>query len=351
MNRFVQGCLMLSVATASLCGAATPVSAKIATPVKGKVYTLSRQHGPWMIMVTTVTGKTTEEFKKAAEGANQIVFELRQKGIPAYIYKSGAIIERVDSIDRQGRSGKKIYAAQRPEIAILAGNYDSADDPVAHKTLEFIKRFRPKALEEHAKALDMVSAQLNTEIAEGTGFKGKSQYGPLYKSFMAPNPMLTPDEIAARRRDPLIRSLNLGHENSIAENKGKFTLVVATFEGKSTIKPARYTELDAVIKSGSLDHAGKQAEVLARTMRAQKNIPAFVYHDKFRSVVTVGSFNSPEDPEIAKAIDMFKAKVKRNDATRQEVLVAESFKVEGRGGEMVWVMDPNPKLIAVPRIK
>lgn len=302
-------------------------------------------------MVTTVTGKTTEEFRRAEKGADELVFELRQKGIPAYIYKQGAIIERMDSVDRQGRAGRKIYAAQRPEFAVLAGNYDSAEDPVAHKTLEFIKRFRPKTLEEHAKALDLVQAQLNDQFSEGTGFKGKSQYGPMYKAFMAPNPMLSSDEIAARRKDPLIRRLNLGQENSIAENKGKFTLVVATFEGKSTIKPVRYSELDAVIKTGSLDQAGNQAIELARTMRAQKNLPAFVYHDKFRSVVTIGTFNSPDDPEIKRATDLFKAKYKRNDATRQEVLVAESFKVEGNGGEKVWIMDPEPKLIPVPRIK
>lgn len=365
MIRIPQGCMVWLGTLAWLLTAVAPADAKIEA-VKGKKYKLTKQHGPWMIMVTTLKGTTTEEHKNAEEAANELVYELRLKGIPAYTYKSKAIIEKIDAVNRQGQMSKKIFAQQRPEIAVLAGNYqdtekDSKSGMVAQKTLEFIKRYRPQVLEEHAKLLDLATEQINNQF-EGAGFRGQQQYGPLYKAFIATNPMLTPQEVAARRKNPLLQKLNLGQENSIAENPGRFTLVVATFEGKSTIKQASYGKLDESIDKGtsmfvekgsSLDDAAYLAWALAKTMRAQKGIPAYVFHDKFRSVVTVGSFNSENDPQIAEWTEKFKAKYKRTQDSRREVLVAEAFKILGdeRTPDKLWVMDPQPTLIPVPNLK
>lgn len=344
----------VTVMLALLAGAGTPAWGKIEA-VQGKRYTLTKQHGPWMIMVTTMRGETREENQRAETAADQLVYELRQKGIPAYVYTQGAIIERVDTVDREGRTGKKIMAARRNEFAVIAGNYDSEDNKVAHKTLAFIKRFRPKALEAHTKVLDAVASQMNQTAGDELGFKGNNNYGPMYKAFLVPNPLLTPEEIASRKKDPLLRSLNLGQENSIAENKGKYTLVVATFSGRDTIKPTRYSELESVMNDGALDRAAKQAWLLAKTMRSQHNLEAYVFHDKYRSVVTVGSFSSEDDPGVRTLIEKFRAKYRVNNDTKQEVLVSESIQIPGEAPGAppvaVWVMDPQPQIIPVPRIR
>lgn len=356
MIRFSQGCKWWLGALALLLISVAPANAKIEA-IKGKRYKLTRQHGPWMIMVTSMRGSTNEEHQRAEAAAYDIVYELRLNGIPAYVYKTGAIVDHVESYNRQGQPTKKIVAQQRPEVAVLAGNYEdnlenSSTGKVAHKTLEFIKRFRPQALEAHARLLDAASQQMTSEFKDAN-FREKRHYGPLYKAHLAPNPLLTPQEVAARRKDPLLVELNVGQPFSIAENKGRYTLIVATFEGKSTITLSRANELDKVIKSGSLDESGYRAMELAATMRAQKNLPAYAFHDKFRSVVTVGSFNSPDDPEIQKYIELFKTKQKVDSNRRREVTVAEAFKVVGENGapDKVWVMDPMPQLIPVPRFK
>lgn len=356
MIRFSQGCKWWLGALALLLTFVTPANAKIEAK-KGKKYKLTRQHGPWMIMVTSMRGTTTEEHKRAEAAAYDVVYELRLNGIPAYVYKTGAIVDHVESYNRQGQATKKIMAQQRPEVAVLAGNYEdnlenSATGKVAHKTLEFIKRFRPQALEAHARLLDAASEQMSSEF-KGANFREKKHYGPLYKAHLAPNPLLTPQEVASRRKDPLLVELNVGQPFSIAENKGRYTLVVATFEGKSTITLSRANELDSVIKAGSLDESGYLAMALANTMRVQRNLPAYAFHDKYRSVVTVGEFNSPDDPKISMYIEQFRAKPKFDQNRRREVTVAEAFKIEGQNGQpdKVWVMDPMPQLIPVPKFK
>ena len=363
--RSSQGCMVWLGTLAWLLTAVAPAYAKIEA-VKGKKYKLTKAHGPHMIMVTSLKGTTTEEHRAAEEAANELVYELRLKGIPAYVYKRGAIVDRIESVDRRGQASRKIVAQQRPEIAVLAGNYDEIDEEtrtgkIANTTLAFIKRFRPVVLKKHAELLDAAAEQINDKF-DGAGFKGKQQYGPLYKAFIATNPLLTPQEVAARHKNPLLQKLNLGQENSIAENPGQYTLVVATFEGKSTIKPTRATELDNVIKEGtsqfmkqasSLDDAAYLAWLLAKTMRSQTGKPAYVFHDRFRSVVTVGAFNSPDDPAIKELTDKFKAKYKRDQNTKREVLVAECFKIMGDANtpDKVWVMDPQPQLVPVPRLR
>ena len=55
--------------------------------IAGKRYSLTSQHGPWMIMVTSVSdvqGANRKDGMTAWEAADTIVYELRKKGIPAY---------------------------------------------------------------------------------------------------------------------------------------------------------------------------------------------------------------------------------------------------------------------------
>lgn len=305
--------------------------------VKGKKYPLTKEHGPWMIMVTSLWGETKEQYERANKAADELVYELRNKGIPAYTFAQDSQIEHLSTLDRFGREQRRVYAAQRNMIGILAGNYETVDHSTAQKTLKWMKTFRPKSLE--------VPGQPGAE-------KGQ---GPLSKAFLTINPLLEPEEVARRNRDPLLLKLNSGTEFSLAENKHKYSLVVASFYGKSAVKPQRFAEFDQQLKgSASLDVAGMEAWQLVKTMRAQ-GLEAYVYHDRFRSIVTVGGFDSPEDPGIKKWHDMFCAKVRRNPETDKDVLVSESIQVPGKNkGDRPlkdWAMDPYPQLIEVPRLR
>ena len=303
--------------------------------IRGKTYSLTTKHGPWMIMVTSLWGTTPEQDQQADKAAHELVFQLRRKGVPAYVYRQEDKIEEIESVDRMGRPRHRRVTNQHGMIAVLAGNYQHPDDKVARQTLAFIKKFKPK-----------VDAE----------WQGKAMPVPLDLSsaFMAPNPILSPDEIARKNRDPLIVKLNSG-EHSLFENKGKFTLIVASFYGKSAVKPKGFEKFDNMLHKQSNISLAKAAEDSweLMTLLRSKGYDAYIFHERFRSIVTVGSFKSANDPQIARLTENFKAKEKLNPETKQMVLVAESIQIPSKRPNSPplksWMMDPVPTVMEVPK--
>ncbi len=333
-NQMLARALSASLIASSALGFAQTQALGAIESVQGKRYKLAPEHGPWMIMVTSLWGSSKEQLDRAVKAADDLVYELRKKGIPAYVYTQDSQIERIATVDRQGRESRRIFAAQRGMVGVLAGNYESVDDSKAQKTLKYVKNFQPQVL-------------------KTAGYVGTaSGQGPLAQAFLTRNPLLTPEEAASKTRDPLLVRLNGNQEYSLLQNKGKYTVVVASFYGNSTAKPREFDKFAARLSTHStLDSAGLESWQLVKTMR-QQNIEAYVYHDRFKSVVTVGAFNSPQDPQIGKLIKMFSAKVKKSPQTGEEVLIAESIQIpgarEGAPPTKMWAMDPEPKVMDVP---
>ena len=83
-------------------------------------------------------------------------------------------------------------------------------------------------------------------------------------------------------------------------------------------------------------------------------LDAYVWHDRNESIVTVGSFKSQNDPRIKKFLEMF--------GPRWEVFADGSRNFQpgylsvsgfGRKGneQRLWLFDPDPQLIRVPKRK
>ena len=307
---------------------------------RNKSYQLTGKHGPWMIMVTSLSGDNPDQEHSAEEAANELVYQLRRKGIPAYIYRMEDQYEEFTGIDRTGRDRKRKYKSQNGMIGVVAGNYDNIESKVAQQTLNFVKKFEPKVTVHGSK-------KKPTEVTLS-----------LKKAFLARNPLLPPDELVRRVRDPLLLEINNGVPNSLFDNKGKYTLVVSSFYGNSQIKPASFNEFDQRMEKNnniSLESAAAESMQLCKAMRDQ-GIEAFVYHERFRSIVCVGSFRSKDDPQVRKLTHMYEAKYKRpNEKGGQEVLVAESIQLRAPGSSKnsrplrAWTMDPAPELIEVPK--
>ncbi len=331
---------VVAVAILVLAGIFTEKSADAASieAVHGKTYSLNGKHGPWMIMVTSLSGSTPEQEEQAARAANELVYQLRKKGVPAYIYKQEDEIEKLQSVDRAGRTRTGKVATQEGMIAILAGNYHDPDDKVAKDTLKFIKKFNPKvSVDWHGKHMDIPLVLTN--------------------AFMTRNPLLSPEEMARRYRDPLVVKLNSNIEHSLFENKGKYTLIVASFYGKSRVKPSEFKKFDSTLerdvnrKSVALEEAGRDSWTMMTVLR-QQGYDAYVYHERYRSIVTVGAFKSQNDPQIADLTFKFKSKEKLNPETKQKVLVAESINLPGKkkgDAPRMLIMDPQPQLLEVPK--
>lgn len=347
---------MLSIAAVAVMLSSVPRAEAKIEAIRGKRYALSKQHGPWMIMVASFRNIPEEERTEglsATEAADELVYELRRKGIPAYIFEQKGALGRVNTIDRMGREDQRIYAAQRGMVSVLAGNYpnidpEDKDGNIAQKTLAYIKRMKPEIMEKGAKFRPT-----------------PGRPGPLSGAFFSVNPLLTPDELMSRKQDPLITQLNSGMEHSLLNNPGKYTLVIKSFSGKSVTKLADNSFNDVIARfdskmSNSLDDAAMSAWQLTQALRNGRSLgypadyEAYVFHDRYNSIVTIGSFDSPDDPRIKQFAEMFSGKVKKNPNTGRDFLAAEIFTIPRKPQpnqlpEKSWVFDPKPRLMKVPQ--
>ena len=311
---------LLAILIALGTEAATPVEAGPIEAIRGKSYPLTSKHGPWMIKVVTLF---EEPEHQELPIANELVYQLRKKGIPAYTHRQSEESENIESVDRQGRTRNKKMTSHRGMVAVLAGNYQAPEDKVPQQTLKYIKDRKT----------------FNPEMV--VTWKGKDTPVPLQisKAFLVKNPLLAADEPANRYRDPLVLKLNSGQDHSLFENKGKYTVVVASFFGKSKVVQAKFQEFENMFSDRSkvsLDKAAQESWNLMTTLR-KMGIEAYVFHDRYKSIVTVGSFNSAKDPEITKLVVKFRAKEERDPKTGKTMLLAVNLQIDRNG--LPWLLD------------
>jgi len=339
-----------------------PASAKPIDAVKGKTYKLTKKHGPWMVMVASFHEPPPErkgEGISPEEAANALVYELRMKGIPAYSFSQEDVVDEIQTTDRKSSSpriGK--YIAQQGSICVLAGNYPSADDKIAQKTRDYIKRFQPELLKaEEATGPGGVLHKLkNGGIYRTT----PGRPGPLAGAFLTINPLLSAEEIKGQAQDPLLLQLNSDKELSLLQNEGKYTVVVASFYGRSKTQFGKEIDESAIKVDDRLYDVAQSAWELATALRKARSLgydqdyEAYVYHDRYGSVVTVGSFNSLDDPGITKLQNHFGAKVAAVNTDGSSALGAETFTIPRKVSPKVrlksWIFDPYPKVMEVPTV-
>lgn len=334
--------------------------------VRGKKYKITKRHGPWMIHVASFNQPPIErrghKGLTPAQAADELVYELRKKGIPAYAFLQKKMTSQIQGADQNGRQRSKRFIAYSGGVSVLAGNYRGIDDKLAQKTLQYVKRFRPDLLSHiKAKQMSAKSASVLNLSDQGGVFRstpGKS--GPLSGAHLTMNPLLTQEDVLKLKNDPLIKKLNSGSQFSILNNPGKYSLVVASFYGNARLPGAAkfrkdYKSIDDYRVTNALDKAAKEAWDLTRILR-RKNIEAYVFHDHDKSVVTVGSFESAQDPRIRQVTRIYGAKYKKHAQTGRKVLIAEFVSIPeklqpGQKPEKFWMFEVTPFLIPVPKVK
>jgi hypothetical protein len=312
--------------------------------VRGKNYTLTKEHGPWMVMAASfhnVPKDRRGEGLSAEAAALELVYELRERGIPAYSYSQNAIVQKIDTVDRLGREDERIYAAQRDMVCVLAGNWNSISDKEAQKALASIKKYYPKFMK------DKKSGAIFRETP--------GQKGPLGGAFMTINPLLSAEDVARRKPDPEILRLNAGSSYPLINCKKNYTVQVATFTGKTAMQVST-TEFDRRLldkSSYGLNRAGEDAEHLAAALRSRK-VEAYVHHDRYESIVTVGSFDTPDDPLVTQIRREYWPQQQPDPANEREEMLQPKTLMIATGDKrnsmpLVWVFDWEPKVIPVPK--
>ena len=257
-------------------------------------YRLTENEGPWHILAASFAGPGAES------QAHDLVLELRREShLPAYIHKKTYdYTGKIDglTLDKYGRRAKMVYAnnaSRYDSFAVLIGNYDSTVDPKLEKTLAKVKYLRPRTLDiSQNRQSRQRFAGWRALQRRMNGDPVKRDKGPMGNAFATRNPLLPEAYFHSGGLDDFVIGMNKNVEFSILKNPGVFTVRVATFKGKETTN-AR--EIEAIERDGKISNklelAADHAHSLTLALRKQ-GIEAYEFHDRYESIVTVGSFDT-----------------------------------------------------------
>lgn len=302
-----KGCLAFLLLAAILCAVqpATLLAAKpweLLSPFKrveadpDKTYRLTEDDGPWMILATSFAGPGAEK------QAKDLVLELRKKfNLPAYLHR-----QTYDFTDRFAGLGLNRYGSPKTmryynekkfdEIAVLVGHFESVNDNQIDKTRDKIRYARPECLDiSRNRSTTQRFFGLRELQRRLTPDKDKRERGPMGKAFVTRNPLLPQEYFTPGGLDPLVEKMNRNVQYSLLKNPGRYTVRVATFRGSTTMKLDEIERGNKGRPTGKLEEAAIKAHELTTALRRQ-GVEAYEFHDRYESIVTVGSFASCGSP-------------------------------------------------------
>lgn len=249
-------------------------------------YLLTKECGPFMVVAHTFRGP------EAVRYAQALAMELRSAHqLRAYIYfkKIKPMNSNVRGVpptsspaDGDGRISEPEVYRIYDEAAVLIGDAPTLKE--AEALLKVVKKIKPAILD---------SVPSIFPWRNGAGLKN---------AVVTANPLIPAQQLFAREADPIVDRMNRG-PHSIYNNPGPYTLVVARFTGRSTFSDSDKDFLDdANLKTSPLASASDEAELLAAElnkdpMLKKVGMEAYVYHDRKKSVVTLGSFPEKIDSQ------------------------------------------------------
>lgn len=335
--KLILTCSITATLVLAVSADAAPKTRKVEA-VPGKRYPLHELHGPHMILVTTlrdVDYADGSDGLSAEEAADKIVYQLRRIGIPAYVYK------QEETLGDNGR-----YIARQEGIAIMAGNFPSPDHRHAEVVLRHIQeKFRPSFIDDEKSGAIIVDEAVKK---------------PFKRAFIVANPLRRD---LGQEVDPELVKLNSRNGDvSLLKNKGTYSVKVASFSGKAVLQVSGRKSKNGA-KSLALfddsDESASEAWELATALREatkygyDRDYDAWVFHDQRKSYVTVGSFDSPDDPQVRQLIEEFRAKNKPNPKTGVTQRTPELFSIPknpvGQSlPDRLWFFDEVPRAIRIP---
>ncbi len=312
-------------------------------------YRLTEVEGPWMILAATFTGDS------GARKSRQLVMELRSEyNLPAYVYREDFdFTQQVGLFEPTQKPLRYANAARFNAYAVLVGEFDSVNHPEIEKALETVKIINPPVFNQ-LRAEDEVGAmasirRIKNQILQASK-EAEVKRGPMYNAFVTRNPLLPEDFTQAPEVDSFVQKLNQNVEHSLLECDGKFTVVVRTFEGLSTTMVGGRIKDEMTPSKERLDQSMAMAHKMVEALR-KDGVEAFEFHDRSKSLVTVGSFDSLGEnlrsgfqysPQIQNIMRVY-AGTERIGRNPQGEVVRYVHNIEKIP------FDPEPHPIAVPR--
>jgi hypothetical protein len=263
-------------------------------------YKVTPEAGVWMVLAGSYKGPDGHNL------ALQLMYQLRSRdNYPAFVFdfSEGKRREQEANIAAMQRNLPGVPPrTPRPiedEFGVLVGGYKTMDD--ARDAMEKIRKLPLPVLKlpSDKPAYDMIPF-----IDKKTGEeKGTVAVNPFWRSFVVRNPTVPVEKPDPNKADKFMKELNGDEKYSLLKCKHAWTLVVKQYEGVSVIQPPTtdYKIFKIFAKddknSEVLNAAALNAHNLAEALR-KKDLEAYVLHTRRSSLVTVGAFDSPDDPQL-----------------------------------------------------
>ncbi len=342
------GLVFASVAMAQ--PGSTPAPAQRISPIPSTIdpnnqqqhpWAVKLDHGPWMICIRAYVGPNSRVF------AEKLVQEIRTTyKTAAYVFERNGIerkaeIAQIEAIREKERAKAEPFLRQleqerkkaeatgnvfiddrKPTIkvpmpyqqtpeqwAVLIGGFKSDVD--ARQALNIVRNFKDPA---DVSLMDraMVGAEAGSKPGEEQWKSASNYMNPYRGAIVVPNPM----QASANREEkgklePFVVKMNEEGTYNLLRAKKPWTLIVRSFSvpmrfvGKD--EKAEQSLVEKVLKYGTkerslFDVTAAEAEGFAQALshKDMKNGPfkAFVLHHRTGSIVTVGEFDAPDDPEL-----------------------------------------------------
>ncbi|MBX9679395.1 MAG: hypothetical protein K2X38_11585 [Gemmataceae bacterium] len=281
------------------------------------------QLGPWMICITTYSGQ------EAPQMARDLAMELRNGyKTGAYVFNHGAEERRKEYlrvkaiVDKQKEYLAKNnlpsdypirvrYMRIEEQCAVMVGGFPSEE--AARRGLEAVRKLTPpdpNKVKLDKKNISVTDPQPK-DLQANTALSGPLQTTPVYSDYINPfhraficrNPAIKHQEQVQEQKWDLVslRRFNSGESFCLLECKKPLTLVVKQFQTPHVVEGREKKEsvLDAIGlgKGDRIDSAAHSAHNLAELLRKAK-LESYVLHTKYTSIVTVGGYDSLEDPNL-----------------------------------------------------
>lgn len=235
---------------------------------------LKPEHGPWLVFAMSFDGYN------AKGQAEQLATELRRD----FKLQAYCMDKKLDytqpivgaGVDTNGNNRKMRFRDKKviDGYAVLVGDFDSIDSPAISEALAAVKKILKKKKSESPDKL-----------------------GSMSNAFTTRNPMLPDDYYKTPEVDRFVKKLNEQREHSehnLLECPGKFTVRVAVFSGEDRaiggLGGSSSHDNNDDRKISQLEVAAERAALTAKALRLA-GYEAYQFHDRTKSIVTVGSFN------------------------------------------------------------
>lgn len=316
-----------------------------------KDYLLTEVEGPWLILAETFTGPMGQQ------RAKQLVLELRKDfDLPAWYYKEKFDFSRPDfELGPNQKPLKYANPASYEAFAVMVGEFDSVDHPQVDQVLAKVKKIQPQTFssvsaETEVGAMSTIR-RMHNQLNDLLKSENREQRGPMFNAFVTRNPLLPDSFTKSPEVDSFVRKLNQGVEHSLLKNEGKFTVVVRTFEGLSTTVIGGRAKSELVPSKDRLDTSMDLANQMVTALREQ-GVEAYEFHDRTKSIVTIGAFDSLgyEGPNGFQYLPEIKHIMKEYAGTQRVGLDPNRNMVTYTNGIKKIPYDVSPYPIAVPKV-